>query len=273
MGGIIDMNSIIDIVKLLCIRLASALLILLIGLWVIKKITKYAERMINKSKLDNTLKPFFVSLINSALKVLLAVSVIIKLGVDGSSLIAVIGAASLAIGLALQGSLSNLAGGILLLIFRPIRVGDFVDIAGKSGTVESIQLFATRLITLDNKVIFIPNAKVSNSDLLNYSLMSTRRVDQFYGVDYNNDIDLVKRVLREEIDKIPEAMQAPEPFVALNEHADSALIFAIRVWVKSEDYWTVHFGLLENIKKRFDEENINIPFPVVDVRLPEKASK
>ncbi len=250
----------------LSIDLAAALLILIVGLIVIKYLLRFLTKLIGKSKMDPTVKPFLISTISIVLKILLIVAVVNQAGIGTSSVVAIIGASSLAIGLAFQGALSNLASGLILLFIKPIRVGDFVEVIGKTGTVTAIQFFATELLTVDNKVVFIPNSKVLGSELTNYSMMEKRRVDQVYGVDYDSDIDAVKRILREEIDALPEVLQDPEPFVALAEHADSSINFVTRVWVKTPDYWTVHFALLENVKKRFDKENINIPYPVIDLR-------
>ncbi len=245
--------------------LLGAIIVLIVGLFVIKHIMKIVAKLLDKSKMDATLKPFLQSTIGILLKVFLFIVVVGIVGIETGSIIAVLGAASLAIGLAFQGTLANLASGIILILIKPLRAGDFIEVSGKIGTVQAVQFFSTKLLTLDNKVVFIPNSTVLNSDLTNYSMMDTRRVDQVYGVGYESDIDTVKRVLREEIDAVPQSLQSPEPFVALAEHADSSINFVIRVWCKAEDYWTVHFALLENIKKRFDKENINIPYPTFDI--------
>ncbi len=253
-------------------RMLGAGFVLIIGFWFAnKKLVPIIGKILKNKNIDVTVRLFLDSFAKILLKVFIVITAISILGVDNTSLVAVLGAISFAIGLALQGSISNFAGGILLIVFKPMKVGDFVDIGGHIGTVDSIQILSTRLLTLDNKVIFLPNAKVSNSEIINYSVMSTRRLDQTYGVDYDSDIDQVKSILMEEIHKIESILKNPEPFVALSEHADSALIFTIRVWLNAEDYWGVHFALLENIKKRFDQEGINIPYPVVDVRLPERT--
>ncbi len=245
--------------------LLGAIIVLIVGLFVIKHVMKLVTKFIEESKMDVMLKPFLQSTISILLKVFLFIIVVGIVGIETGSIIAVLGAASLAIGLAFQGTLANLASGIILIIIKPLRAGDFIEVIGKVGTVEAVQFFATKLVTLDNKIIFIPNSTVLNSDLTNYSMMETRRVDQMYGVGYESDIDAVKKVIREEIDAIPQSLQNPEPFVALAEHADSSINFVVRVWCKAEDYWTVHFALLENIKKRFDKENINIPYPTFDI--------
>ncbi len=247
-------------------NLVIALLILIIGLIIIKYVMKGVSKWLEHSKMDETVKPFMSSTISVILKILLVIVVVRKAGVETSSVVAMLGAASLAIGLAFQGALSNLASGLILLLIKPIRVGDFVEVIGKTGTVTAIQFFATRILTVDNKVVFIPNSKVLGSELTNFSMMDRRRVDQVFGVDYDSDIDTVKRILKEEIDALPQVLKDPEPFIALSEHADSSINFVTRVWVNTPDYWDVYFALLENVKKRFDKENINIPYPVIDLR-------
>ncbi len=253
------------------IRIVVALLILWIGLKVIKVIVKGIKKVFDKSNtMDPTVEKFLLSFITIFLKVVLIISVITLVGIPTTSFIAILGALSLAIGMAFQGSLSNFAGGILLLVLRPIKVGDFIDVSGSMGTVEVINIFSTELITVDNKKVIIPNALVSNATIVNYSVMDNRRVDLNFGVSYDSDIDHVKRVILEEINKLPQVQNSPEPFVALSEQADSALIFVVRVWTQKAEYWNVHFALLENMKKAFDREGIDIPYNVLDVRLPEK---
>lgn len=260
-------NAIILKLQELGIKLAGAIALFIIGLYIIKFIKKLNQKFIDKSNLDTTVKGFFLSFIDMVLKIILVITVIGYLGIPTSSILAVLGASSLAIGLALQGSLSNFAGGILLLILRPIKVGDYVEISGKSGSVESIQLFTTKLVTLDNKTIFIPNSKVSNSEITNYSEKPKRRLDQVYSVGYTSDIEKVKSILKSEIKKIDYFHSDPEPFVALSKHSESSIDFTIRVWVDTDKLWDGHFALLENVKTAFDKEGIEIPFNKLDVNL------
>ncbi len=247
--------------------LALALVVLLVGLFIIKKITQILAKQIDKSKLDTTLKPFLLSLASAILKILLVLSVISILGIDTTSFVAVIAAAGFAIGLAFQGSLSNFAGGILLLIFRPFKVGDFVEGGGHSGSVEAINILTTTLTTPDNKVIFIPNGTLSNSSIVNYSIKETRRVDWKFGVGYENDQDKVKDVLKDIVMNHPLILKDPEPFVRMSEHGDSAVGFTVRAWVSSSDYFTVMFDVIEEVKRRFDKENISIPYPQMDIHM------
>ncbi len=253
------------------LNIVTAVVVYYIGNKVISVFMKWFKKYLFKAKkLDETVQKFLYSLVNIALKVFLIVSVISIMGVPTTSFVAVVGALSLAIGLAFQGSLSNFAGGLLLLVLRPIKVGDYIDVSGFQGTVEAINIFTTDLVTIDNKKVIMPNAQVSNATIVNFSANDKRRVDMTFGVSYDSDIDHVKRVLREVIDAIPQTLQAPEPFVALSEQADSALVFVVRVWANKSDYWAIHFALLENVKKAFDKEGIDIPYNVLDVRLPEK---
>jgi small conductance mechanosensitive channel len=190
-----------------------------------------------------------------------------QLGIQTTSFIAVIGAAGLAIGLALQGSLSNFAAGFLMIIFRPFKVGDFIEGAGVSGTVEKIQIFTTQIITPDNKTIIIPNAKLSGDNIVNYSVRGTRRVDLVFGIGYGDDIDKARKIITDVIEKDARVLKDPPPVIAVMELADSSVNFAVRPWVKILDYWDLRFDVTETIKKRFDAERISIPFPQHDVHV------
>ena len=261
------MNNLIDLVLPVLQNIALAILTLIIGLMIIKWITARITKSVDKTSLDGSLKPFICSLINISLKVLLVISIIGILGINTTSFVAVIAAAGFAIGLAFQGSLANFAGGILLLALRPFKVGDYIEANGYNGTVQAIQILCTELVTPDNKVIFIPNGSLSNASIVNYSVKDTRRVDLNFGVGYEVDTDKVANVLQEIVSNHSQALKEPEPFVRMSEHGDSAVVFTVRVWVKAEDYWTVYFDTIETVKKRFDEENISIPYPQMDVHL------
>ncbi|MEE4281082.1 MAG: mechanosensitive ion channel domain-containing protein, partial [Pseudomonadales bacterium] len=202
-----------------------------------------------------------------ALKALLFVLVVTQLGVKTSSLVAIIGAAGLAIGLALQGSLANFAGGVLILMFRPYKIGDFVDAQGISGTVSAIQIFNTIIKTPDNKVIIVPNGSISNGIITNFSAEETRRVDFVFGIGYNDDIAKTKETLKAIFAADERIFSDPEPFVVLSELADSSVNFTCRVWVNASDYWAVYFDTMEAVKLRFDAENISIPYPQRDVHM------
>lgn len=241
------------------LRILIALILLIIGLWFIKRLSKLLKKIFSKGNLDSTLRPFLLSLINIGLKVLLLIALVDYVGVETSSIIAILGAASFAIGLAFQGSLSNLASGVLLLVLRPMRVGDYVEIASSAGTVESIQLFNTRLYTVDNKVIFIPNSLIMSEEIVNYSIMPRRRVDQLYAVSHDNDLNKVKNIINEVIGGLSIVLDEPKPFVALETTDEYKNVFIVKCWVRSEHYWDLFYALKEGIIKRFEEEGVSLP--------------
>lgn len=244
-----------------------AIIVLVIGSMIIKFLMKVLERQIQYSKLDDSLKPFILSFTSAILKILLVLSVISIFGVDITSFVAILASAGFAVGLAFQGSLSNFAGGVLLLTLRPFKVGDFIEGAGYSGTVKGIQILYTELVTPDNKTIYIPNGDLSNAGIVNYSKESTRRVDLTFDVSYEANNSHVIRVLKDIVNSHPAVLKDPEPFVRLSGHGDSAVEYTVRIWTKSEDYWTVYFDILEQTKILFDEENISIPYPQMDVHF------
>jgi len=244
-----------------------AIVVLIVGLLFIRWVTKKVDRIIDKKELDATLKPFIKSVISVVLKALLVVAIISILGIETTSFVALFGAAGLAVGLAFQGSLSNFVGGVLILVTKPFKVGDYIEANGHSGTVEAIQILYTDLVTVDNKVIRIPNGSLSNASITNYSEKDTRRVDFQFGAGYEADPAKVVRVLTDIVANHPQALKEPEPFVRMSEHGDSAVIYTVRVWVKAADYWTVHFDVIEKVKQRFDEEGLSIPYPQMDVHV------
>ncbi len=263
-------QSIESIIAIYAIKILKAALVLWIGFYLTKRIVNVVKKIFDKSnRLEPTLEKFILSFLGMALKVLIVIETIKILGADTASIIAVLGAGSFAVGLALQGSLSNFASGMLILFLKPIKVGDYVDIDHHSGTVSIINIFSTELLTVDNKTIIIPNSKVSNATVVNYSIQDERRLDLKFGVSYDADIDKVKSIILEEVNKLPNISTSQKPFVALAEHGSSALIFVLRVWTKKEHYWDLNFALMENVKKAFDNAGIDIPYDVIDVRLPE----
>lgn len=247
--------------------LGLAILVFIIGWFVIKWSVKRLKTIIKKSRMDNSLKPFIISLTDAALKVFLVVTVISILGVQTSSFVAVLASAGLAIGLAFQGSLSNFAGGVLLLTTKPFGVGDYIEVTGFSGTVQAIKILYTEIVTPDNKVIFIPNGNLSNSSIVNYSKKDKRRVDLKFGVSFDADYSKVVGALNEVIEKQPLVLKDPVPFVRMTEHGTNSIIYTIRVWVESKDYWDVYFNITEEVKKSFDEKNIAIPYSQMDVYI------
>lgn len=251
--------------------LLLAIATLLIGLWIINAISRGFGKQFERSGMEKTLRNFLNSLINVGLKALLLISVASMVGIETTSFIAVLGAAGLAIGLALQGSLANFAGGVLILIFRPYKVGDFVEAAGHSGVVKSIEIFSTVLTTGDNKTIIIPNGAVSNSAITNYSTQATRRVDIVFGIGYDDDIKKAKDVLSELIAADERILTDPEPMIVVSNLGDSTVDITTRFWVNSADYWGVFFDLTEKTKLAFDANGISIPYPQTDVHVRQAA--
>lgn len=267
MGGI--MESFLEWATTSGVKLIIGILILSIGFKIIKKFVNHVMLLLGKRDIDLTLRRFLKSLILSVLKVAVVIIVLEYWGMSLSSFAAVIASAGVAIGLALQGSLSNFAGGFIILLIRPFKVGDYIEAAGHGGTVEQIGLFYTQLVTPDNKQILIPNGSVSNDSLTNYSAKNTRRVDLTFSVGYEDDIVQVRRVLKEIVNSHKLIINEPEPFIGIVEHGDNAIKFAVRVWCNTEDYWTIYLDLLEEVKVRFDEEGITIPYPKMDLTLRE----
>lgn len=249
-------------------KLALALVTLIVGFWIIGKVVSLVRNAMIKRGGDPTLQNFLGSLVSILLKVVLLISVAGMIGVQTTSFVAILGAAGLAVGLALQGSLANFAGGVLLLLFRPFKVGDFVEMQGHTGVVNSIQIFNTVLKSLDNKTIILANGPVAGGAIVNYSTEEKRRVDFTFGIGYSDDIDKAKAVLAKLIDNDKRIINEPAaPFVAVSELADSSVNFVVRVWCNAADYWGIYFDMQENVKKAFDAENISIPFPQTDVHL------
>lgn len=248
-------------------KLILAVLTLIIGLWAIKWFTKAMNSLMESKDLDPSLRPFFRSLISLTLKVLLVISVMGMIGIEMTSFIALLGAAGLAVGMALSGTLQNFAGGVVILVFKPFRVGDFIEASGHKGTVHEIRIFNTILKTPDNKVVIIPNNSIAGSSMVNFTREPQRRVDFVFGTSYEDDITKTKSLLKSLIDQDSRILREPEPFIGLNEMADSSLNFVVRVWVNTPDYWNVYFEMMENVKKSFDDAGISIPFPQRDVHL------
>ncbi|MFW5787539.1 MAG: mechanosensitive ion channel family protein [Bacillota bacterium] len=247
-------------------RLLGAILVFIFGKWVIKLILKYINRW-SKNNLDPTLHSFVKSIAKTILYILLFITAASTMGIQMTSFVAIFGAAGLAIGLALQGSLANFAGGVLILTFRPFNINDFIEVNGNKGKVKSIQILYTTLLTRDNKNIIIPNGTLANSDIINYSIEDTRRVDLQFGVGYDDNILQVKEILQDIVDNHELILKEPAPIIRVGEHADSSVNFNTMVWTESENYWTVYYDLMEEVKLKFDEEGINIPYPQMDVHL------
>lgn len=247
--------------------LATAILILVIGWWVIGMITRGFRKIFKARELDKNLESFLVTVINTGLKVMLAISVLQIAGLEVTAFVAVLGAAGLAIGMALSGTLQNFAGGVLLLILKPFKSGHFIEALGYSGTVQEVTIFNTILTTPDNKTIILPNGPLSTSSLTNYSAKPTRRVDMTFGIGYDDDIDKAKATLNELIEADERILKDPAHVVVVSALADSSVNFAVRVWVNAPDYWGVFFAMQEKVKKTFDERGISIPFPQRDIHV------
>jgi len=248
-------------------RMLIAILIIAIGLWIVNAIVKGFKRILVARKVDETLIPFLVSLSSVTLKVLLFISVISYVGIQMTSFIAVLGAAGLAVGMALSGTLQNFAGGVILLILKPFKVGDYIEAQGHTGLVKEIQIFNTILTTLDNRIVIIPNGGLSTGAMTNYTKEPIRRVDFVFGIGYNDDIDKARDIIVAVVKNNELIMSDPDVFVGVGEHGDSSVNLTTRVWTKTEDYWTVYFYMMEFVKKEFDKQAITIPFPQRDVHM------
>ncbi len=254
-----------DIVTFYLTRVVTAIVILVVGLWVIKLIINLLKKAMEKKGLDSTIISFSSKLLSILLKVVLLISIAGTFGFETTSLIGIISALAFAVGLALQGSLSNFASGVMLLLFKPFKAGDYVEAGGYAGTVQDIEMFSTILATPDNKKIIVPNSEVYSSPITNYSYHEKRRVDLEIGVDYDSDIKEVKETLQKICNDHDLVHKDPEPFIRLGTLADSSINFKVRVWTDTPDYWAVYYDLTETIKETFDNEKIEFPYPHVTI--------
>ncbi|MDG1730569.1 MAG: mechanosensitive ion channel [Algibacter sp.] len=243
------------------LKILGAILIWIIGSWVIKKILKTTKKIMSKRDYDESLQKFLLNLLGWILKIILIVVLLGTIGVETTSFAAILAAAGLAIGLALQGSLGNFAGGVLLMIFKPIKIGDLIEAQGEIGVVKEIEIFTTKLTGLSNREIIIPNGSLSNGNIINYTTEGTRRVDLTFGVGYDSDIKKTKEVLMNVLTSHPKVLKSPAPTVNVSELADSSINFAVRPWSTSDDYWDVYFGITEDVKEALDKAGIEIPYP------------
>ncbi|MER3376706.1 MAG: mechanosensitive ion channel [Allomuricauda sp.] len=255
------MNYGLDLAKEFGPKLITALVIYIVGMWVIKRIVGGTRKVMSKSKYDESLQRFLLNLFSWALKIFLLIIVISRLGVDVTTFAAVIAAAGLAVGLALQGSLSNFAGGVLLMIFKPYRIGDLIEAQGVLGVVKEIEIFTTKMVTPQNKLAIVPNGAMANGNIINYTAEGRMRVDTVIGVGYGEDIKKTKEVLLKVLTENPKVLQDPAPSVNVMELADSSVNFAVRPFCKPEDYWDVYFSTHENCKLALDAAGIEIPYP------------
>ena len=251
----------LDFITTYGIQVIGAIVIWIIGSWIIKKILKITETVMRKKEYDESLKRFLLNLIGWILKILLILAILSKLGVETTSFAAILAAAGLAIGMALQGSLANFAGGVLLMIFKPIKIGDLIEAQGEIGVVKEIEIFTTKLTSPDNKEIVIPNGTLSNGNIVNYTSEGKLRVDLTFGVSYDADIKQTKEVLLRVLTSNNKVLQDPAPTVNVSELADSSVNFAVRPWCTPENYWNVYFETTENVKLALDKAGIEIPYP------------
>ena len=254
------------------LKILAAILIFLVGKWAVKKITKVAKTLMEKAKVDKTLVEFSESLLYFILMLVVVLAAVNSLGVNTTSFVAIFGAAGLAIGLALQGSLANIGAAVLIIIFRPFKVGDFVDAGGATGTVDDVNLFSTIISPLDNRTVIVPNASIIGGNITNFSTKKQRRVDHVFGIGYDDDLKLAKNTLMEIMLADERVLAQPAPFVAVSELGDSSVNFVFRAWVATDDYWDVYFDMLEKVKLTFDEKGISIPYPQMDIHTPTKEA-
>ncbi len=254
------------------LRLIAAIAIFAIGRWLAKQLRRLIKRLMNRTPLNPNLISFTSNFAEYGITAFVILAALGQLGIETTSLVAILGAAGLAVGLALQGSLSNFAAGLLIVFFHPFRVGDWIEGGGESGFVEDIQLFTTMMRRLDNKTVIIPNNSLTANNIVNYSTKGVLRVDLVVGVAYHEDIDRVKQVITAALAQDERILQDPPPMIGVLELADSSVNFAVRPWTRTEHYWPVYFTAYENIKKKLDAEGISIPFPQRDVYLYQKNS-
>jgi len=248
-------------------KLVGAILVWFVGGWIIKALVGGFNKAMDKGNTDASLKPFLLSLASALMKAMLVISVLSMLGIQMTSFIAILGAAGLAVGMALSGTLQNFAGGVIILLFKPFKVGDVIDAQGYLGVVSQIQIFNTYLKTGDNKTIIIPNGGLSTSSMTNYSTEERRRVDWKFGIGYGDDVDKAKEVIKRLCDEDLRILKDPEVFIAVSELGDSSVNLVTRAWVNAADYWGVFFQMNEQVYKVFAKEGLNIPYPQMDVHL------
>ena len=266
-----DVNSYVALVKGLVaaygLKVVAAIVIFVVGKWLSGVLSRAVGRAMTRAKTDEILVKFVRSLVYAALLAFVVLAAIAQLGIQTTSFIAVIGAAGLAIGLALQGSLANFAAGVMMIIFRPFKVGDFIEAAGTSGVVEEIMIFSTKLKSPDNKQLYVPNGAIMSGTIVNYSAKDQRRVDMVFGCAYGDDIKQAKALLEEIVKENPLVLDDPAPTIGVLELGDNSVNFAVRPWVQTADYWDAYFQITETVKQRFDAAGLSIPFPQRDVHL------
>ncbi|MDD9901062.1 MAG: mechanosensitive ion channel [Alphaproteobacteria bacterium] len=249
------------------LKILGALAIFLVGKWVVGLGVRFVQRLMEKAGVDKTLRSFGGNILHALGLAVVILAVLGQVGVQTASLVAVLGAAGLAVGLALQGSLSNFAAGVMIILFRPFRVGDYIEAASVAGSVHDLSIFTTTLTTPDNKTVIVPNANITSSNIINYSAQERRRVDLVFGIGYGDDIKKAKEILTRLVKEDPRVLAEPEPVIAVAELGDSSVNFWVRPWVKTSDFWPFKFEIVEKVKLAFDAEGVTIPFPQRDVHL------
>lgn len=274
---IADAQSVVDLIigylSVYGLKVLAALAIFFIGKWVVRRATNILKSLMKKAKIEKTLVDFLGNILYVLGLAFIVIASLSQLGVETTSLAAIIAAAGLAIGLAMQDSLSNLAAGVMLIFFKPFKAGDYIEAAGTAGTVKTISIFTTTLTTADNCTIIVPNGNIISGNIQNYSAQKTRRIDLVIGVGYSDDLKLVRKTLENIVSKDKRVLKDPAPVIAVSELADSSVNFVLRPWVKTSDYWATRFDLLESIKTTFDEKGISIPFPQREVHVLSNDNK
>ena len=267
-----DMSNLTETAMTYGMKAVTAVVVLVVGLMVIKMITGLVGRTLTARKVDPTLNPFLKGLVSMGLKAALIISILGMVGVKTTSFVAILGAAGLAVGMALQGSLGNFAGGVLILIFKPFKVGDVVEAQGYTGGISEIGIFCTTMKTPDNKTIIIPNGPLAGGSMVNYSTEATRRVDWTFGIAYGDDLKKAQQTLMAILEADSRILKDPGAFARVGELADSSVNFTVRAWVNSADYWNVHYDVIEKVKTTFDEQGLNFPFPQQEVHVVGNAA-
>ena len=262
-----QIDALINAVTYYGLKIIVAIIVFIVGKWIANLCRKLSRRAMEKSNVDAVLVGFLSNIVFYLLMVAVIITAISQLGIQTTSFVAVLGAAGLAVGFALQGSLSNFASGVLIILFRPFKIGDFVEAGGVTGVIDEIGILVTLMHTPDNKKIIVPNSQVMGGHIVNFNALDTRRCDMVFGIGYGDDVDKAKGILMDIISSDERVLKDPEPSVTLGELADSSVNFNVRPWVDAADYWGVFFDTHEAVKKRFDAEGVSIPFPQTDVHL------
>ncbi len=268
MDSIFNLEELSSLITLYAPKVVGAILTLLIGFWIASRLTNVVKKQLQRSRMDESVQPFLVSLVSVGLKVLVLLSVASMFGIQTTSFIAIFSALAFAVGMALQGSLGNFASGVLILTFKPYQIGDLVDLDGHVGHVREIQVFNTHLITLDNRRIIIPNGIITSNVITNISGQGIMGVDMTFGIGYPDDIDKARAVIEKVAAECPDVLDEPQTLIAVSEHGASSVNFLVRPWCNSDKYWNVYFYMHEHVKKEFDKAGVGIPFPQMDVHFP-----